>query len=70
MYMVAVEMDMAVTGLLVILLQEQVILVVHNLLHITNVTMHTDTSHIVLGVQEETVLEKVTVVQEVEKVWS
>ena len=45
--MVAVEMDMVViTGLMVILRQEQVTSVAHNLLHITNVTMHTDTSHI------------------------
>ena len=68
MYMVAVEMDMAVTGLLVILLQEQVILVVHNLLHITNVTMHTDISHMLHGELEVTELDKVTEVLEVEKV--
>ena len=37
-------MDMVVTGLMVILRQEQVTSVAHNLLHITNVTMHTDTS--------------------------
>jgi hypothetical protein len=66
--MVAVEMDMVVTGLLVILLQELVISVVHNLLHITNVIMHTDISHMLHGELEETVLEKVTEVLEVEKV--
>ena len=63
-------MDMVVTGLTVILRQEQVTSVAHNLLHITNVTMHIDTSHTLHGELEETVLEKVTVVQEVEKVWS
>ena len=61
-------MDMVVTGLMVILRQEQVTSVAHNLLHITNVTMHTDTSHTLHGELEETVLEKVTEVLEVVKV--
>ena len=61
-------MDMVVTGLTVILRQELVTSVAHNLLHITNVTMHIDISHTLLGELEETVLEKVTEVLEVVKV--
>jgi|TARA_B000000565_G_scaffold156984_1_gene118726 hypothetical protein len=66
--MVAVEMDMVVSGLMVILRQELVTSVAHNLLHITNVIMHIDTSHTLHGELEETVLEKVTEVLEVVKV--
>ena len=61
-------MVMVVITAMETILQGVVTMVVHNPHHTTNVTMHIDTSHIVLGVQEETVLEKVTVVQEVEKV--
>ncbi len=63
-------MVMGLTTHMEAILQGVVTMVAHNPHHTTNVTMHTDISHIVLGVQEETVLEKVTVVQEVEKVWS
>ena len=59
---------MVVSGLTVIHRQGQVTSVVHNLLHITNVTMHIDISHTLLGELEETVLEKVTEVLEVVKV--
>ncbi len=61
-------MVMVVTGLTVILLQELVISVVHNLLHITNVTMHIGISHTQLGELEVTELDKVIEVLEVEKV--
>ena len=63
-------MVMVVITAMETILQGVVTTVAHHPHHTTTVTMHTDTSHIVLGVQEETVLEKVTVVQEVEKVWS
>ena len=63
-------MVMVVITAMETILQGVVTTVAHNPHHTTNVTMHTDISHIVHGVQEETVLEKVTVVQEVEKVWS
>jgi hypothetical protein len=66
--MVVVEMVMVVITAMETILQGVVTTVAHNPHHITNVTMHTDISHIVHGEQEETVLEKVTVVQEVEKV--
>ena len=61
-------MDMVVTGLLVILPQEQVISVAHNLLQITREIMHTDISHMLHGELEEMELDKVTEVLEVEKV--
>ena len=61
-------MDMVVSGLMVILRQELVTSVAHNLLHITNVIMHIDISHMRLGVQEEMALDKITEVLEVEKV--
>ncbi len=66
--MVAVVMVMVVTTAMETTLQGVVITVAHNPHHTTNVTMHTDISHIVHGEQEETVLEKETVVLEVEKV--
>ena len=61
-------MDMVVTGLLVILPQEQVISVAHNLGQITRGIMHTDISHMLHGVAEVMVLDKITEVLEVEKV--
>ena len=67
--MVAVEMVMVVITAMETILQGVVTTVAHNPHHTTNVTMHTDISHIVHGEQEETVLGKVTVVHEVEKVW-
>ena len=67
--MVVEEMVMVVIGARETPLQGVVTTVAHNPHHTTNVTMHTDISHIVHGEQEETVLGKVTVVHEVEKVW-
>ena len=67
--MVVEEMVMVVTTAMETTLQGVVTTVAHNPHHTTNVTMHTDISHIVHGEQEETVLGKVTVVHEVEKVW-
>ena len=61
-------MDMVVTTAMVTLLQGQVISVAHIPLHITNVIMHIDISHMRLGVQEEMALDKITEVLEVEKV--
>ena len=61
-------MDMVVTGLLVILPQEQVISVAHNLLQITREIMLIDISHMLHGELEVMELDKVTEVLEVEKV--
>ena len=59
---------MVVTTAMVTLLQGQVISVAHNPLHITNVIMHIDISHMLHGELEVTELDKVTEVLEVEKV--
>ena len=61
-------MDMVVTGAMETILQGVVTMVAHNPHPTTNVTMHTDTNHIVHGELEEMVLGKETVVLEVEKV--
>ena len=66
--MVAEVLDMEVIIPMVVTQQGIVTLVGLNPLHITNVTMHTDTNHIVHGELEEMVLGKETVVLEVEKV--
>ena len=66
--MVVEEMDMVVTGAMETILQGVVTMVAHNPHHTTNVTMPTDTNHIVHGELEEMVLGKETVVLEVEKV--
>ena len=66
--MVAEVLDMEVIIPMVVTQQGIVTLVGLNPLHITNVTMHTDTSHTLHGELEETVLEKVTEVLEVVKV--
>ena len=63
-------MDTALITRMVTIVVDNLSTVAVNLLHTCSVTMHTDTNLMLHGVLVVTVLEKVTEVHEVVKVWS